>query len=85
MIASDTSIKAAPEPVKLSKGIGKRGCDVGSRFVVQALCLDQPGTSGRIPEQALKVPSRLGMGCAGSSGRERHFLPRPALGVGCCS
>ena len=38
--ASDTSIEAALEPVKLFEGIGKGGCDVGSRFAVQPLCLD---------------------------------------------
>ena len=40
LIASDTSIEAALEPVKLFEGIGKGGCDIGSRFAVQTLCLD---------------------------------------------
>jgi hypothetical protein len=48
-VASDTSIEDALEPVKLFEGIGERGCDVGSRFAVQTLNLDKPGTSGRIP------------------------------------
>jgi len=40
MVASDTSINAALEPLKLFEGIGKGGCDVSSRFTVQPLCLD---------------------------------------------
>ena len=40
LVASDTSIEAALEPVKLFEGICKGGCDVGSRFAVQPLCLD---------------------------------------------
>ena len=47
--------------MKLFECIGKGGCNVGSRFAVQPLCLDQPGTSGRIPEGASKVPSGLGV------------------------
>ena len=61
LVASDTSIKAALEPVKLFEGIGKGGCDIGSRFAVQPLCLDEPGTSSRIPERASQVPSGLGV------------------------
>jgi hypothetical protein len=60
-IAPNPSIKAALEPVKLFKGIRKRGRDTGSRFAVQALCLGRSGTSGRIPQRASKVPSGLGM------------------------
>ena len=40
LLSSDTSIEAAPEPVKLFEGIGKGGCDLGSRLTVQPLCLD---------------------------------------------
>ena len=40
LIASDPSIEAALEPVKLFEGISKGGSDVGSRFAVQPLCLD---------------------------------------------
>ena len=40
LVASDASIKAALEPVKLFKCICEGGCDVGSRFAVQPLCLD---------------------------------------------
>jgi hypothetical protein len=61
LIASDTSIKAALEPLKLLEGIGKGGCDIGSRFAIQTLCLDKPGTSGRIPEGASQVSSGLGV------------------------
>jgi hypothetical protein len=61
LIASDTSIEAALEPVKLFECIGKRGCHIGSRFAVQPLCLDEPSTSGRIQEGTSKVPSGLGV------------------------
>jgi hypothetical protein len=40
LIASNASIKVALEPVKLFKCVGKGGCDIGSRFAVQSLCLD---------------------------------------------
>jgi hypothetical protein len=40
LIASNASIKPALEPVKLVESIGEGCCDVGSRFAVQALCLD---------------------------------------------
>ena len=40
LVASDSSIEDALEPVKLLDGIGKGGCDVGSRLAVQALSLD---------------------------------------------
>jgi hypothetical protein len=36
--------------MKLFEGIGKGGCDVGSRLPIQAVGLDEPGTSRRIPE-----------------------------------
>jgi hypothetical protein len=39
-IASDTSIEAALETVKLFEGIRKRGRDIGGRFAVQSLGLD---------------------------------------------
>jgi hypothetical protein len=39
-VTSDTSIEAALEPVKLIESICKGGCDIGSRFSVQTLCLD---------------------------------------------
>jgi hypothetical protein len=61
LVASDTSIKAALEPVKLFQGSCERGCDIGSRLAVETLSLDKPGTSGRIPERAFKVSSGLGV------------------------
>jgi hypothetical protein len=48
LLASDTSIEAALEPVQLFEGICEGGCDIGSRFAVQPLGLDEPGTSGGI-------------------------------------
>jgi hypothetical protein len=61
MIASDTSIKAALEPVKVFEGISESGRDVAGRLAVQPLWLDQPSTSGRIPKRAAKVSSGLGV------------------------
>jgi hypothetical protein len=58
---SDASIDSGLEPVKLFECIGKGGRDVGSRFAVQPVCLNEPGTSSRIPEGALEVPSGLGV------------------------
>lgn len=40
LITSDTSMRAALQPVKLIQRIYKRGCDVGGRFAVQPLDLD---------------------------------------------
>jgi hypothetical protein len=59
--ASDTSIQAALEPVKLFEGIGKGGRDVGGRLAVQPISLDQPGTGGRLAEGASQVSCRLGV------------------------
>jgi hypothetical protein len=39
-VASNASIEAALQPLKLFERIGKAGCDVGSRFAVQPLYLD---------------------------------------------
>jgi hypothetical protein len=40
LVASDTSIEAALEPVKLFKGLGKGDCNLSGRFAIQTLCLD---------------------------------------------
>jgi hypothetical protein len=40
LVASNSSIKAALQPVKLFESIRQAGSDVGSRFAVQTLCLD---------------------------------------------
>jgi hypothetical protein len=40
LIASDTSIKTALEPIKLFQGTGKGGCNVGGRFAIQPICLN---------------------------------------------
>ena len=61
LLSSNTSIEAAPEPVKLFEGIGKGGCDLGSRLTVQPPCLDKPGTSSRTPEGTSQVSSGLGV------------------------
>ena len=47
--------------MKFFECIGKGGRDVSSGFAVQPLYLHYPGTSGRTPERASKVPSGLGM------------------------
>jgi hypothetical protein len=59
LVASDTSIKAALEPMKLAERIGKGCCNLGDRFAVQTLSLDQRGTRRRIPEGSFKVPNGL--------------------------
>jgi hypothetical protein len=40
LIASNASIEAALEPVKLFKGVRERVGYVGNRLAVQPLCLD---------------------------------------------
>ena len=45
--------------MKLCERICKGGCDVGSRFAVQTLGLDYPGTHGRIFERPSDVPYGL--------------------------
>jgi hypothetical protein len=59
--SSDTSIEAALKSAKLLECISKGSGEIGSRFAVQSLCLDEPGTSGRVPEGAFKVTSGLGV------------------------
>jgi hypothetical protein len=61
LVASDASIEAALEPVKLFESICEGCCDVGGRFAIQALCLDLSGTTGGVLEGALEVPSCLGV------------------------
>jgi hypothetical protein len=61
LVASDTSIESALEPVQLFECIGEGGSDVGGRFAVQTLSLDQPGTRRGVCERSSKVPSGLGM------------------------
>jgi hypothetical protein len=80
LVASDASIEAALEPVKLLEGVGKGGGDVSSRSTVQPPCLDQPGTSGGIAEGALKVPCGWAWLCLFL--RQRHRQQARALGVG---
>jgi hypothetical protein len=40
LVPSNTSTKTALKPVKLFEGICEGGCEIGSRFAVQTLCLD---------------------------------------------
>ena len=47
--------------MKIFECIGKGGSDVAGRFAVQPLCLDKPGTSGRIPDGASQVSNGLGV------------------------
>jgi hypothetical protein len=61
LVASDPSIEPALEPVQLFECIGERGSDVGCRFAVQTLSLDQAGTRRGVSERPSKVPSGLGM------------------------
>ena len=47
--------------MKLFECIGKGSRKVVGGFDVQPLCLDEPDTSGRLPEKASQVPSGLGV------------------------
>jgi hypothetical protein len=60
-ISFNTPIEASLEPLKFFECICEGGRYLGGRFAVQPLWLDEPGTSGRISERAIKVPSDLGM------------------------
>jgi hypothetical protein len=78
LVASNASFEAALEPVKLFQGIGKGGRHVGNRLTVQPLCLDKPGTSGRIPERAFKVARGLGVVVGAlPAGRVASCNPQP--------
>ena len=57
MIASNASIKAPLEPVKLFQGICEGGCDVSSRFAVQPLGVDLTGSKARAQYQYLRPPT----------------------------
>jgi hypothetical protein len=61
LFPSNSSVEVPLQPVKLFECIGKGGRDIGSRFAVQAVCLDEPGNGRRVPQRASKVPSRLGV------------------------
>jgi hypothetical protein len=61
LIASDTPIEAALQPVKLFERTSSGGDQLGSRFTIQPVSLDQPGTSRRIPQGAPEVPNSLGV------------------------
>jgi hypothetical protein len=61
LIASNASIEAALEPVKLVESICEGDRHLRSRSAVQPLSLDQPGTSDRVPERASQVPGGLGV------------------------
>ena len=52
LIASNASVEAPLESLKLVQGIREGGRDVGGRLAVQPLCLDQQGTCCRAPEGA---------------------------------
>jgi hypothetical protein len=78
LVASNASFEAALEPVKLFQGIGKGDRHVGNRLTVQPLCLDKPGTSGRIPERAFKVARGLGVVVGAlPAGRVASCNPQP--------
>ena len=49
-VTIEASIEAALKPVKLCKRIRQTCRELGSRFVIQSVGLDQPGTCCGIPE-----------------------------------
>jgi hypothetical protein len=59
LVAPDSSIEAPLQPEKFFEGIGKGDGDISSRLAIQTRCLDQPGTSGRVPEGSSKVSGGL--------------------------
>jgi hypothetical protein len=61
LVASDTSIKVALEPVRLIRGVCEGSGKLSSPFTIQPVCLDQPGTGRRILHGASKVPDSLGV------------------------
>jgi hypothetical protein len=52
LFPSNSSVEVPLQPVKLCEGIREGGRDVRSRLAVQPVYLDEPSTSGRVPERA---------------------------------
>jgi hypothetical protein len=78
LLASNTSIKTALEPVKLVESIGKGCRDLGSCVAVQPVRLDEPSASGHVPEGSSKVSSGLSVVVGAlptSSITSRHAQP----------
>ena len=82
LVASDTTIKAALEPVQLLDGMGKGGCDVSSRSTVQPFCLDQPGTGRGVSERPSKVRSGLDMIVGSTADGSLHRVLDPTIHAG---
>jgi hypothetical protein len=60
-VTIDASIEAALKPMKLFKRIREACRELGSRFVIQSIGLDEPGTPCGIPKCSSKVPNGLGV------------------------
>ena len=58
-VTIDASIETALKPVKLCERIRQTCRELGSRFVIQSLGLDEPGTSCGIPQCPSQVPDGL--------------------------
>ena len=58
-VTIDASIEEALKPVKLCERIPQTCCELGSRFVIQSVGLDKPGTCCGIPECPSKVANRV--------------------------
>ena len=58
-VTIDASIEAALKPVKLCERIRQSGRELGRRFVIQAVGLDEPGTTCGIRECPSEVPNGL--------------------------
>ena len=84
LVTSDASIEAALKPVKLYKRIREACCELGSRFAIQSLRLDQPGTYRGVPERPSQIPSGLRVIVRAVTARS-IAASTPVLGVGCRS
>jgi hypothetical protein len=77
-------MEAPLKPVELFDGIRKRCREVGSRFAVQCLGLDETGTYRRIPKSPPQVPSGLcvivrSLATGWVAARNCHLRSRAAL------
>jgi hypothetical protein len=84
LVASDTSIQTALEPVNLFERIGKGGCDIGGQRPIQAVGLYEPGTSQPHSGERLGC-KRYGPGCAYSSEGQPLSLMSFKIGFGLAS
>jgi hypothetical protein len=81
----EAPIEAALKSVQLGKCIRETCREVGSRFVIQSVGLDQPGTCCGIPECPSQVPDGLGVIVRGLAAGGVAACNPQVPGVGCYS